>query len=57
MNGYKEVEKIDRLIKKVAKDNPITHKNAIEWLRFTRTVQIRLEIFKAKALGIMTEPL
>lgn len=55
MDGYKEAEKIEVLIKEVAKDNPVTHKNAIGWLRFTRTLQSRLEIFKAKALGILKE--
>jgi len=53
MDGYKEAEKISKLIEKIAKDNPITYENAIEWLRLTRTLQIELEIFKAKALGIL----
>ncbi len=55
MDIHKEVKKIDKRINKIAKNNPITHENAIEWLALTRTVQIRLEIFKAKALGILRE--
>ena len=55
MDIHKEIKKIDKLIKKIAKKNPITHENAIEWLALTRTSQIRLEIFKAKALGILKE--
>jgi cell division FtsZ-interacting protein ZapD len=53
MDGYKEAEKIEELIQKIAREHPISHENAVEWLHFTRTLSTSLEIFKAKAFGIL----
>ena len=46
MNGYKEASTIDNEINKLLKENPLSEENALEWMRFTRTVRSTLEIIE-----------
>ena len=49
MDGYKEAAKIDRLIEQLLEDNSITPDNALDWLRFTRTIKTGLDILEETA--------
>ncbi len=37
-NGYQEAAVIDKLINELLSKNPITLNNAMQWMRFTRTI-------------------
>lgn len=57
MEGYKEAEKLDKLINDLAKEHPIEG-NERQWLKFTRTVESSLGILRAsasEALGLYSE--
>ncbi len=49
MKGYKEASKIDKLVNKLLSENPITEKNAREWMQFCRTISSGLEILNMEA--------
>lgn len=53
MDGYKEAEKLDVAINKLVGKYPPTKDNAIEWLKFTRTVVTGLKIMNLEALKIL----
>lgn len=53
MDGYKEAEKLDTAVNKLVKKHPPTKDNAMEWLKFTRTVTTGLKIMNLEALKIL----
>ena len=53
MDGYKEAAKIDGLIEQLLEDNFITPDNALDWLRFTRTIKTSLDILEETAKSVI----
>lgn len=53
MNGYNEAAKIDELIEQLFEDNSITSDNALDWLRFIRTIKTGLDILEETAKSII----
>jgi len=45
-NGYAEAEKIERQINKLLEADPITKENALEWLKFARTIETTMTIIR-----------
>lgn len=46
-NGYKEAEKVDKIINKFLKDDPPSPDNVQAWATFLRTIQTTIEILQA----------
>ena len=46
MDGYVEANRIDNEINKLFEENPLSEENALEWMRFARTVRSTLEIIE-----------
>ena len=53
MDGYKEAEKLNTLINKLASEIPVTEENARAWLAFTRTVRTSLIIMEVEARKVL----
>jgi len=50
MNGYEEAFTIEKLIGKLSEKNPISDpNNAIEWLKYTRTLSTTLLLLEENA--------
>lgn len=50
MDGYRKAAKIDGLINKLIKRQPPRKDNALEWLKFTRTVETTCTILRTEAM-------
>ena len=50
MEAYAEAQAIDDKIHDLVDKYPISKKNAVEWLNFTRTLETSLNLLRSKAL-------
>ena len=58
INGYTLANEVDAIINRALKQQPITAENAIQWMRFTRSVGTSLNIVNyeiKKVSGISPE--
>lgn len=44
IKGYEEAAKSDTKTNKILKDDPITKDNALEWMKYARTVKTTMDI-------------
>ncbi len=50
MDGYGEARKIEKRIRQILAENPITQQNALEWMNFSRTISSGLDLLVADAI-------
>ena len=55
MEGYKQAEKFDKVIGAILQKEPISKENAMEYLRFSRTLQTSLNIIEKKSIDLLTK--